>query len=93
MVKKYRKKPVVIEAMVFENTVECLHKLSEFMYGKGKEAKINYCDKESPKLIIDTLEGQMQASVGDYVIKGISGEFYPCKPEIFDMTYEEVERV
>nr|DAW75152.1 MAG TPA: PGDYG protein [Bacteriophage sp.] len=89
-VRNYMKKPIIIEAMVFENTVECLHKLSEFMYGKGKEAKINYCDKESPKLIIDTLEGTMYASEGDYIIKGISGEFYPCKPDIFHKTYEEV---
>lgn len=89
-VKKYMKKPVVIEAIVFENTVECLHKISEFMFGKGKEAKINYCDKESPKLIINTLEGTMYASEGDYIIKGISGEFYPCKPDIFHKTYEEV---
>ena len=90
-IKKYVKKPVVIEAMVFENTIECLHKLSKFMYGKGREAKVNYCDKENPKLIIDTLEGTMQASEGDYIIKGISGEFYPCKPDIFHKTYEEVE--
>lgn len=89
-VRNYMKKPIIIEAMVFENTVECLHKLSEFMYGKGKEAKINYCDKESPKLIIDTLEGTMYASEGDYIIKGISGEFYPCKPDIFHKTYVEV---
>lgn len=90
IVRNYMKKPIIIEAMVFENTVECLYKLSEFMYGKGKEAKINYCDKESPKLIIDTLEGTMYASEGDYIIKGISGEFYPFKPDIFHKTYVEV---
>ena len=90
IVRNYMKKPIIIEAMVFENTVECLYKLSEFMYGQGKEAKINYCDKESPKLIIDTLEGTMYASEGDYIIKGISGEFYPCKPDIFHKTYVEV---
>lgn len=84
MIRKYRKKPVVIEAMVFEDTIDCLHELSDFMYGKGKEVRVNYWDKDNPKLIIDTLEGQMQASVGDYVIKGISGEFYPCKPDIFE---------
>jgi hypothetical protein len=42
-------------------------------------------------LYIDTLEGDMQASVGDYIIKGVEGEFYPCKPQIFELTYENVE--
>lgn len=42
------------------------------------------------KLLIETLEGTMEASQGDYIIKGINGEFYPCKPDIFEKTYEEV---
>ena len=43
------------------------------------------------KLYIKTLEGVMEAKVGDYVIKGINGEFYPCKPDIFEKTYEKIE--
>lgn len=43
------------------------------------------------KIIIPTLEGNMEASYGDYIIKGINGEFYPCKPDIFEKTYEEVK--
>lgn len=88
-VKKYVKKPVVIEAMVFEDTVDSLGELSDFM--GNKKVRVNYLDKENPKLIIETLEGTMSANEGDYIIKGISGEFYPCKPDIFHKTYEEVK--
>jgi hypothetical protein len=42
-------------------------------------------------LFIDTLEGDMQAAIGDYIIKGVAGEFYPCKPKIFELTYETAE--
>lgn len=87
-VKKYVKKPVIIEAMVFEDTVDCLAELSDFM--DNQKVRINYFEPE-PKLLIETLEGTMSASEGDYIIKGISGEFYPCKPDIFHKTYEEVK--
>lgn len=46
---------------------------------------------EDGKLMIDTLEGNMKANVGDYIIKGVQGELYPCKPDIFEKTYEVVE--
>lgn len=85
---KYRKKPVVIEAEKFVDNAETLSKLSEFM---GVDVVVSYKDKENPKLVIDTLEGKMEASVGDYIIKGVNGEFYPCKPDIFNKTYEKVE--
>lgn len=87
-VKKYVKKPVVIEAMVFEDTVDCLAELSDFI--DNQDVRINYFEPE-PKLLIETLEGTMSANEGDYIIKGISGEFYPCKPDIFHKTYEEVK--
>ena len=87
-VKKYVKKPVVVEAMVFEDTIDCLSELSDFM--NNQNVRINYFEPE-PKLLIETLEGTMSASEGDYIIKGISGEFYPCKPDIFHKTYEEVK--
>lgn len=45
------------------------------------------------KMIIDTLEGAMVANVGDWIIKGVNGELYPCKPDIFEKTYEPVEQV
>ena len=85
-VKKYVKKPVVIEAMVFEDTA--LDELSDFM--DNQEVRVSYAEPE-PKLLIETLEGTMSANEGDYIIKGISGEFYPCKPDIFHKTYEEVK--
>lgn len=87
-VKKYVKKPVIIEAMVFEDSIDCLAELSDFM--DNQNVRVNYSEAK-PKLLIETLEGTMQANEGDYVIKGISGEFYPCKPDIFNKTYEEVK--
>ena len=44
-----------------------------------------------PRIYIKTLEGDLHASVGDYIIKGVNGEFYPCKPDIFKQTYEEID--
>ncbi|WP_407690379.1 hypothetical protein [Salimicrobium halophilum] len=57
----------------------------------GDDIAVNYNDPDSPYLRIETLEGTMRADVGDYVIKGVNGEFYPCKPDIFEKTYEAVE--
>lgn len=78
--KKYRKKPVVIEALQFDgkNYEECLN-LSEDIFMFDGDNYLN----------ITALEGTMKCSVGDYIIKGVNGEFYPCKPDIFKKTYEE----
>ena len=78
---KYKKKPVVIEAVQY--TKHNKDKLIEFL-GLSKEYNLDV-------LIIKTLEGDMKASYGDYIIKGVKGEFYPCKPDIFKETYEEVK--
>ena len=77
---KYRKKPVVIEAIQWneENTMEILK-------WAGNKAYLY------DSLYIKTLEGDHKATIGDYIIKGIKGEFYPCKPDIFEATYEKVE--
>lgn len=83
---KYRKKPVEIEAVVFFDTLERLPYLAEFM---GQEIEVDY-SYGRPTLRIKTLEGVMVASEGDFIIKGIKNEFYPCKPDIFFMTYDEV---
>ena len=82
---KFRKKPVVIEAMQFTdetkdmvyNFVRC-NCSADFENGK-------------PVLKIQTLEGVMTARIGDWIIKGVNGEFYPCKPDIFEKTYEAVK--
>lgn len=88
IVKKYRKKPVIIEAIQFFDDAETLIKLSEFM---NDDVRVDYSIPDRPVLKIQTLEGEHIASIGDYIIKGIKGEFYPCKPDIFKMTYEAVE--
>ena len=83
---KFRKKPVVIEAMQFTeesknrcyNFVTCNHYADFDAEGKST-------------MKIQTPEGKMTAVLGDWIIKGIAGEFYPCKPEIFEVTYEVVE--
>ena len=86
---KYRKKPVVIEAIqftrhtwedikVFTNDNATNYRCEKMIGGKA------YCD-------IQTLEGVIKATERDYIIKGVQGEFYPCKSEIFEQTYEKVE--
>ena len=88
MVKKYRKKPVVIEALQFIDEADRLVELSEFI--DNQDLRVSYQNPENPELKLETLEGVMTASVGDYIIKGVNGEFYPCKPEVFWKSYEEV---
>lgn len=85
---KYRKKPVIIEAIQFEDNSDRIIEIHEFM--GGDTIRVNYEDKDNPYLKIETLEGIMKASVGDYIIKGVNGEFDPCKPDIFEKTYERV---
>ncbi len=59
-------------------------------YGGKVTARAEHDDDGNPILIIRTLEGDMKADIGDYIIKGVQGEFYPCKPGIFHATYEQV---
>ena len=87
MIKKYRKKPLIIEALRFVDTPNRLEELSKFI--DNQDLKVDYSDKKNPKLKIETLEGVLEASVNDYIIKGTKGEFYPCKPDIFESIYEE----
>lgn len=85
---KYRKKLVIIEAIQFEDNSDRIIEIHEFM--GGDTIRVNYEDKNNPYLKIETLEGIMKASVGDYIIKGVNGEFYPCKPDIFEKTYKRM---
>jgi len=82
---KFRKKPVVIEAHQFNDTQESFEELREWI---GDKFYYNYQD--SPRVFIRTLEGDMGVTKGDWIIKGVNGEFYPCKPDIFKATYESV---
>jgi len=85
---KFRKKPVVIEAIQFFDQPEEIINIQEFM--GNIDLTIDYKDIDDPKLKIETLEGTMNASLGDWIIKGVNGEFYPCKPDIFEKTYEQI---
>lgn len=86
---KYKKKPVVIEAIQFTGTLNNLEELSNFI--DNQDLVISYKDPKCVVIKLQTLEGQMIASLGDYIIKGVQGEFYPCKPDIFEQTYERVD--
>lgn len=94
---QYRKKPVVIDAIKLENRYESIYNAVEFVYSIGMETSVIGANatvrdvQEREGLDIVTLEGTMKASFGDWIIKGIKGEFYPCKPDIFEATYEAVE--
>lgn len=81
---QYRKKPVVIEAIRFDGTnyAEC----AAFM----RYPNPFHTNMSRGVIFIDTLEGTMEASSGDYIIRGVSGEYYPCKPDIFRQIYEPV---
>ena len=78
---KFRKKPVVIEALKWEGNnlseIQAFCKVSNILVGD--------------QIIINTLEGIMKTNIGDWIIKGVAGEFYPCKPDIFEATYEAVK--
>jgi hypothetical protein len=81
---KYRKKPVVIEARLV--TAESRLDVRDWIRVEGGDA----WTWTVPGLVIRTSEGDMRADLGDYVVQGVKGEFYPCKPDIFHMTYEPV---
>jgi len=88
---KFRKKPVVIEAVQFQgfnkkNGQVELSERPEWLVTEFGDRILFFGEPDT--LTIKTLEGDMKASVGDWIIKGINGEFYPCKPDIFEKTYE-----
>ena len=81
--RKYRKKPVVIEAVQFVGGKESAQQVLDLVDG----AVWHYVHDD---ISLPTLEGRMSASKGDWIIKGVEGEFYPCKPSIFNKIYELV---
>ena len=93
---KFRKKPVEIEAMQLNKNYDSIVNCVEFVFNIGMdssmigEAATVKKVQDEGGFLIPTLEGEMKASFGDFIIKGVKGEFYPCKPEIFEMTYESI---
>jgi len=85
----FRKKPVTIQAIQWtgENTKEVL----DFIGRQITVGQVNMFTGKVVDMDIPTLEGTMKATVGDWIIKGVKGEFYPCKPDIFEQTYEPAE--
>ena len=96
---KYRKKPVVVEAIQLRWTT--WNELCDFLGsiisednpGRNSNDYSDTCGEQPPyiELTIPTLEGNHAAKHGDWIIKGVKGEFYPCKPDIFEQTYEKAE--
>ena len=89
MMAKFRKKPVVIEARQFTGNNQ-LEILAWARPGLSKDA-LRAAQVMRLPVYIPTLEGEMKADPGDWIIQGVKGEFYPCKPDIFAATYEAVE--
>lgn len=91
---KYRKRPVVIEAMRVPSPCDDLnisaHGVLAAWMQMNCAAKWEVAN-ERGEIHIETLEGIMKASNGDWIIMGVNGEFYPCKPDVFEATYEPVE--
>ena len=87
---KFRKKPVVIEARQFFNdgrSYALIHWINEGQHATGRE----FAQWHNNQIMVPTLEGQHIASPGDWIIRGVAGEHYPCKPDIFAATYDSIE--
>lgn len=90
---KFRKKPVEVEAIQFTGGGEAeRYAVERWIYQNNGAPTANWFfnGTEYVSFNIVTLEGTMEASKGDWIIKGVKGEFYPCKPDIFEQTYEEI---
>jgi hypothetical protein len=84
---KFRKKPVEIEAWLWDESKTTFAEIGcTSMSSEGHSSHPDLLRS----LRIETLEGTMRVEKGDYIIKGVKGEFYPCKPDIFEMTYDRV---
>lgn len=94
---QFRKRPVVVEAVQWTNdtrgvSLNAVWRMKDSLGDDGR-SHITFAADGSPALLVKTLEGDMRAEVGDWVIKGVKGEFYPCKPDVFASTYEPIAPV
>lgn len=85
---KAKKKPVIVDVILYDGTNR--HACKKFI---GLQPYTQDREKSDESIYIQTLEGNMEARVGDYIIKGVKGEFYPCKPNIFKETYDIIEEI
>ena len=91
-INRYRKKPVVVRAWEFDGTTGSLPPMNHTAHKLWYREHDRVNDQHfPPTVVVRTLEGDMTAQVGDYIIEGVNGELYPCKPDIFAKTYEKVE--
>ena len=88
--KPFCKKPVVIQAFQFETNNDGGENMDAVMNWVNAGQQEAIATHNGTNIFIKTLEGVMKANVGDWIIRGVSGEFYPCKPDIFERTYEPV---
>lgn len=88
---KFRKKPVVVEAVQFLPNEQSTGQIMNLAADGERQVDIDRTADGHYRMFIHTLEGKMEARIGDWIIRGVSGELYPCKPDIFLNTYEVAE--
>ena len=89
--KKYVKLPVVIDAMEWDGTYDAAETIRLWVARNGGNVvALSGFPSDGPTLLIATLEGDMKATTGDFIVRGVQGEFYPVKPDIFAATYREM---
>lgn len=88
MAQRFRKKRLDVEAMLYDGSEEAFDAI--LAWGEEHDIGMLVIGNYSAGIVITTLEGEMRASPGDWIIKGVADEFYPCKPDIFEQTYEAV---
>ena len=92
--KSFRKKPVVVQAVQFVDSTEAIELIMNWIPKQSRyllTPATENIEGRKRRLFILTLEGEMEVSMGDWVIKGVEGEFYPCKPSVFEKTYDVVK--
>lgn len=87
--RRYRKKPVVIDAFQWSGEPADAFEVVRLVISLGPATDFRFNPKDRT-ITIPTLEGEMRCEPGDYIIRGVKGEYYPCKPDIFKATYEPV---